>query len=230
MVMVPSAPGTGIGYSPPARKLAVSPDSATRFGSASERATPFVSSALMMASVSKPFEISLLTMAPNGAVPESTPATSIGEIVTADEVTLGPPTVTPGCENSPPPVLVTGSWLAVVRLPMLARLCWPNTFHCTPRSRPAWRVASTKRTSSMTCCGDSTLTELMTSGPNCLAISTALSTVGPSGASPDSMMRPLTAVTRRLACGKRRRISVCSSEVSYTTSTSNTPISFLPSA
>ena len=31
-----------------------------------------------------------------------------------------------------------------------------NTFHCTPSSRPAWREASTKRTSSMTCCGDAT--------------------------------------------------------------------------
>ena len=54
MVTVPSEPGTGIGYSPPARKLAVSPDSATRLGSASERATPFCSSALMITSVSKP--------------------------------------------------------------------------------------------------------------------------------------------------------------------------------
>ena len=72
MVTVPSEPGTGIGYSPPARKLAVSPDSATRLGSASERATPFCSSALMMRSVSTPAAISLLTITPNGAVPDST--------------------------------------------------------------------------------------------------------------------------------------------------------------
>src|SRR5689334_24879851 len=33
-------PGTGIGYSPPARKFAVSPDSATRLGWARRRARP----------------------------------------------------------------------------------------------------------------------------------------------------------------------------------------------
>ena len=43
-------PDTGIGYSPPARKLAVSPDSATRLGSARLRATPFCSSALISTS------------------------------------------------------------------------------------------------------------------------------------------------------------------------------------
>ena len=49
-----------------------------------------------------------------------------------------------------------------------------------------------KRTSSITCCGDITETELMTSGPNCRAIVTALSSVAASARSPDSMMRPLT--------------------------------------
>ena len=76
------------------------------------------------------------------------------------------------------------------------------------------RLASTNRTSSMTCCGDVTLTVLITSGPNCLAITTALSTVGPSGAVPESISRPLTEVTRSLAFGKRRWISVFRSEVS----------------
>ena len=82
-----------------------------------------------------------------------------------------------GAANTPPPEFV-------LRLPILATLFWPNTFHCTPRSRPAFRVASMKRTSSMTCCGEATSIALMTSEPNCLAIDTALSTVGPSGAVP----------------------------------------------
>src|ERR1700760_1651067 len=51
MVTLPSWPGTGMGNSPPARKLAVSPESATRFGSASVRATPFCSSALIIESI-----------------------------------------------------------------------------------------------------------------------------------------------------------------------------------
>ena len=48
-----------------------------------------------------------------------------------------------------------------------------STFHCTPSSRPAWRDASTKRTSSITCCGCMTCTELITSGPNWRAIVSA---------------------------------------------------------
>ena len=103
----------------------------------------------------------LLTITPNGAVPESTPAISIGEILSAELATFGPPAASPGCvKRWPAGRLVTGSWPLGVRLPMLARLCWPNTFHCTPRSRPACRVASTKRTSSMTCCGEVTLTDI----------------------------------------------------------------------
>jgi hypothetical protein len=49
-----------------------------------------------------------------------------------------------------------------------------------------------KRTSSMTCCGDATVTVLMISGANWRAMVTARSSVTASGASPDSMMRPLT--------------------------------------
>src|ERR1700682_381348 len=47
----PSEPGTGIGYSPPARKLAVSPDSAVRLGCARLRTSPFCSSALSSTSI-----------------------------------------------------------------------------------------------------------------------------------------------------------------------------------
>ncbi len=59
-------------------------------GSASERATPFCSSALMIMSISMPPASILLTITPNGAVP-STPATVTGEMVTAAGVTFGPP-------------------------------------------------------------------------------------------------------------------------------------------
>ena len=76
------------------------------------------------------------------------------------------------------------------------------------------RLASTKRTSSMTCCGEVTATVLITSGPNCLAMTTALSTVGPSGAVPESISRPFTDDTRSRAYGKRFWISVFRSEVS----------------
>ena len=92
MAIWPSAPGTGTGNSPPARKLAVSPDSATRFGSASERATPFSSSALISDWISRPFMIMREIRKPNGAVPDSTPPTTTGDNVTACGLMFGPPT------------------------------------------------------------------------------------------------------------------------------------------
>ncbi len=72
--MVPSAAAVGTGNWPPARKLAVSPDSVTRLGSARLRARPFCSSALT-ATLSE-FEppISWLTTKPKGALPDRTPA------------------------------------------------------------------------------------------------------------------------------------------------------------
>ena len=167
-------PGTGIGYSPPARKLAVSPDSATRLGSASERARPCCSSALMM---TVGFDPALDHPADHDAK-RSRARQHAGD----GNWTDGPVRrfdIRPAGGHRQ------------LRRPGDCCRCWrapflPNTFHCTPRSRPAWRVASTNRTSSMTCCGCATCTELMTSGPNCLAICTALSTVGPSGACPRS--------------------------------------------
>ena len=53
-VIWPSSPDTGIGTSPPARKLALCPERAIRFGSASRRATPRSSSALMATSIVQP--------------------------------------------------------------------------------------------------------------------------------------------------------------------------------
>ena len=97
--------------------------------------------------------------------------------------------------------------------PPLSRFCC-TTCQLTPSSRPAEREASTKRTSSITCCGALTFTELITSAPNCLAMVIALSTVTASGALPPSMMRPLTEETRKRACGKRCASSLPSREVS----------------
>ena len=99
--------------------------------------------------------------------------------------------------------------------PLLAvsSLCC-TTCQLTPSSRLAERDASTKRTSSITCCGELTRTELMTSAPNCLATVIALSTVTASGELPDSMMRPLTEETRKRACGKRCASSLPSRVVS----------------
>ncbi len=141
---------------------------------------------------------------PNGDAPESTPAATEAERRIL--ASLMPPEVTPGFWNVLlPPAGVIGSAPAGVRLPILASVWPPNWFHCTPSSRPAVRVTSTKRTSSITCCGDMTDTELMISGPNWRAMVTALSRVAASGTSPDSMMRPLTEETCRCEPGKRRR-------------------------
>ena len=86
----------------------------------------------------------------------------------------------------------------------------PKRFHCTPSSRPAVREISMKRTSSITCCGDITDTELMISGPNWRAMVTALSSVTASATSPDSMMRPLTEEACRCEPGNWRLSSLVS--------------------
>ena len=103
--------------------------------------------------------------------------------------------------------------VAPMPAPPERRFCC-TTCQFTPSSRPAERDASTKRTSSITCCGAFTFTELITSAPNCLAMVIALSTVTASGALPPSMMRPLTEETRKRACGKRCASSLPSREVS----------------
>ena len=86
----------------------------------------------------------------------------------------------------------------------------PKLFHCTPSSRPALRETSTKRTSSITCCGDITDTELMISGAELARDGHRLVERGGVGDLPDSMMRPLTEETRRCEPGKRRLISLAS--------------------
>ena len=62
---------TGTGNSPPARKRAKSPDNAIRFGSASRRSTPLVSSAVTRLSIDMPL-LSLSTLVsrlPYGVAP-----------------------------------------------------------------------------------------------------------------------------------------------------------------
>ena len=56
---------------------------------------PFCSNAWMIMSMSRPPMTIFWTITPNGAVPESRPATSIGEIL-MPFATFGPPVVTPG--------------------------------------------------------------------------------------------------------------------------------------
>ena len=151
----------------------MSPDSATRLGSAKLRAMPFCSSALISTSIEVPLVIMRAMAKPNGEAPEITPAATSGKSVALVGLAIG---------------RFPAGWPE----PILVVLCSPKRFHCTPRSRLAVREISTKRTSSMTCCGDITETELMMSGLNWRAMVTALSRVVASTTSPDSMMRPLT--------------------------------------
>src|SRR5580704_14588495 len=103
-----------MGYSPPARKLAVSPDNATRLGSARLRAMPFCSSALSATLADMPPFARLAIKNPYGAAPEITPAAA-----------------TPAAE-------VMGRPAAGTALPTLI-LGLAKVFHCTPSSRPAVR-------------------------------------------------------------------------------------------
>ena len=147
-------------------------------------------------------------MKPKGVAPDSTPAATIAERSTS--VPLAPPELTPGFLKLLLPAGVIGRPPALVLLPILIRLLLPKRFHCTPSSRPAVRAISMKRTSSITCCGEATETELMISGPNWRAMVTALSRVAASATSPDSMMRPLTEEACRRERGKRRLSSLVS--------------------
>src|SRR5579862_3986611 len=98
IVTWPRLPGTGIGYSPPARKLAVSPDIATRLGCARLRTRPFCSSALISTSSGLEPPTSWPTRKPNGEAPDSTPAATTGETVVEEAATLAPAFVTGNCE------------------------------------------------------------------------------------------------------------------------------------
>src|SRR5262245_37104060 len=61
----------GTGYSPPARNEAVSPESATRSGSANCRINPLVSKALRITSMLAPLLVRFAIATPKGAAPES---------------------------------------------------------------------------------------------------------------------------------------------------------------
>src|SRR3984885_4162135 len=127
----PSEPGTGIGYSPPARKLAVSPDSAVRLGCARLRTRPFCSSALSSTSIGNWPPPRRPIRKPNGDAPDSTPAATTGDMVAAEGGTLRPPIPAPDsavCWNEPFGAVI-GNCEAGTLLPTLARTRLPNTFH-----------------------------------------------------------------------------------------------------
>src|SRR3954451_5286992 len=69
----PVLPGcaVGTGNSPPARKEAVSPESATKSGSARRRMRPFSSNAVRVTSRLPPLVARLASATPKGAAPES---------------------------------------------------------------------------------------------------------------------------------------------------------------
>ena len=145
-----------------------------------------------MTSVETPLATRRPIMKPNGVPPDRTPAaTSVPEASELFEAVIG--RLEAGC-----------------RLPMLVIELPPTRFHCTPSSRPAVRDNSMKRTSSITCCGDITMTVLMISGPNWRAMVTALSSVAASETRPDSMIRPLTLDARSAEPGKLRASSLVS--------------------
>src|ERR1700719_885948 len=100
----PSEPGTGIGYSPPARKLAGSPHSAVGWGCGGLRTRPFCRSALSSTSMGNAPPTSRPIRKPNGDAPDSTPAATIGDMVAAEGETFTPPLPAPDsavCWNEP---------------------------------------------------------------------------------------------------------------------------------
>src|SRR5262249_15938127 len=106
----------GIGYSPPARNEAVSPESAIRSGSANSPINPLVSKALKRRSSLLPLRARLASATPKGAAPESnvpvvvnsgTPAADgrIGFPAGSTEVTAPRPRGCPAGDKPPTPVL-----------------------------------------------------------------------------------------------------------------------------
>src|SRR5262249_23198610 len=136
-VVVETAIGTG--NSPPAKKLAVSPESATRLGSARRRTSPFVSSALTITSIFVPSWIRLANTTPNGS------PVLVLRMAPADFMTDIPPVlglVVVVVAVVPPEalvmVLVEGKMLGVpspVLKPRVPLALVPNQL--TPRSRSA---------------------------------------------------------------------------------------------
>ena len=125
----------GTGNSPPARNRAESPDSAIRFGSANRRTKPFCSNAVTSASrLPWPLLMTLARMVANG------PAVLLTSVPAV--VKIGTPPV-PGL------ACVIGFEVpgAPVLKPLVPLLLARKRL--TPRSRPAVRLTSRKRTSSL---------------------------------------------------------------------------------
>ena len=142
----PTDATVGMGNSPPARKLAVSPESAMRFGSARVLTSPFVSKA---SKKSEKLDLS------NELLKNGMPVSSAGSLsasaaaAPASEVTVVTPPTTAVVAVDPRSV---STWAPVrkVKSPMPApgpgveKVCSPNAFD-------ALREISVKRTASITC-------------------------------------------------------------------------------
>src|SRR5262249_12051239 len=170
---VPPGCTTGIGYSPPARNEAVSPESAIRSGSANRRTSPFVSKALRSTSRLAPLLARFASATEKGAAPES----NVPAVVNIGRPGAPLPVGEPG-EGTGFPAASTGAFAPIpgrpsgcvgepafpatllklptpVLKPRFPPLLAPN--HFTPNSRLAERSTSRKRTLSMTCCAGATV-------------------------------------------------------------------------
>ena len=238
---VPPGCTEGTGNSPPARKAAVSPESATRSGSARRRMRPFVSSALRRRSMLAPLLARLASATPKGAAPESKVPTvekigMPGAPLPAGEPGAGtgfPPASTTSRPRAAPgrraPPAQRGVTPDPVLTPRFPPLFAPNQF--TPISRLALRATSRNRTLSMTCCAGATFiafTILPPSGSMLFATVTARSAATALPATPLSTIWPLLLPTRMPPLPVLARIWFWRLPVSSATSTSSTPISFMP--
>src|SRR5206468_507063 len=102
--------GIGTGNSPPARKRAESPESVVKFGSASRRANPLVSSAEINKSTEPPPLVltMLVNKLPNGvgAMPPAVPA-SVPSVPRSGRLPVGgEPTASPPAPRGPLLVLI----------------------------------------------------------------------------------------------------------------------------
>src|SRR5262249_52741654 len=203
---------TGTGNSPPARKAAVSPESAIKSGSARRRRRPFVSSADRVTSRLPPLVARLAIATPKGtaAAPESVgskvpralnigrPAGPLPPIVPPGNVDTGfplastqggvPQPVVGGPTAGLPPAEGGPKPVAKPRFPALFA-----PFQFTPSSRLALRATSRNRTLSITCCDGATFIAftMLPSGTMVLATSTARSAATALLATPLSTIRLL---------------------------------------
>ena len=158
---------------PPARKLAVSPERATRFGSAKRCNSPLVSSAVTRVSILTPLLTTSARMVPNGAPLRRHMAPTSVPLPVGAQMPAGGRLVdsTGGVDHR-------WCWWSCrpERSPLAGRLSGKTALsgsyatgarsidadQLTPSCRPASRETSRKRTFSMTCCGEATIMALIT--------------------------------------------------------------------